>query len=296
MLVIAHGDLDGICSVAILLKRHPNAKVIFAEPRNLSEVLANVRRPELLYILDIAAMDPNVVTELKRLDDSGTKIVYLDHHSESEVVRGHVKELILDTLSSTAQICYKYVGIGFELADLGAVSDRLMMIPKLASMARTISTALRYDVRDDEFRLRLARHLSNKVSVPEEAAVKAAKVMEMTRGLMRLAKENVVAVSENVAVIDFTGHDIMGHAGYLAQRLANRWRKAIFVIFRANDSIIVTVRRQHGNAKVDLKEVLSALAKSFGGRFGGYSARASAALPKSSDLRELVSWVLTHVG
>ena len=88
--VVTHRDFDGAISAAIVLHKHPYARLYFATQRNLYHVLYAVRRkftpstPQTIYILDLNVSETYRTRIIKAIKDirknALVEIHWIDHH------------------------------------------------------------------------------------------------------------------------------------------------------------------------------------------------------------------------
>lgn len=79
--IIAHGDSDGICSGALALAAFKNAKLFFSHPTGLADDLRQVEGDVIICDIALPAQTlDRVHHELTRIEGSGHKTVYIDHH------------------------------------------------------------------------------------------------------------------------------------------------------------------------------------------------------------------------
>lgn len=114
--ILAHGDLDGMVSAILLLKRLPeNTPVIIANVRTLNRELRRLAeasaRPQEVYVADIP-LDGSTVNQVescaRRLRDLGVRIHVYDHHLSSNAARarerlaGYCATFVVDARRTTA--------------------------------------------------------------------------------------------------------------------------------------------------------------------------------------------------
>lgn len=82
IVIFTHGDADGICSGAIALAAHQDARIIFSSPYSILEDLSKVRDSDKVIICDISLPENHLTQILKRLDKIAERgdLTYIDHH------------------------------------------------------------------------------------------------------------------------------------------------------------------------------------------------------------------------
>ena len=79
--IITHGDSDGICSGAIALATLKEAKLFFSHPTGLAEDLKQVDGDVIICDIALPAHTlDRVHQEIVRINGSGHKTIYIDHH------------------------------------------------------------------------------------------------------------------------------------------------------------------------------------------------------------------------
>ncbi len=111
-IIITHKDVDGIASGAIVLRTIGDARIRFASPRSIANVLSRI--PEgngEIYILDIAVNSSTlheIAKELCRLKEGGRRIIWVDHHpwpkEAIELLSKYVDKLIVKPSPSAASL------------------------------------------------------------------------------------------------------------------------------------------------------------------------------------------------
>jgi single-stranded-DNA-specific exonuclease len=124
VVVLTHGDPDGICSAALLKARYPNSKVVLSRPVSLGRDLQEFLDEDLVFVCDVA-INPSKKKELDSLAEYfGKRLKHLDHHPLS--FKGHKTQ----KNKSSSQITYELVGKDlaeemYLIAVLGAIADYL---------------------------------------------------------------------------------------------------------------------------------------------------------------------------
>ncbi|MCX8184299.1 MAG: DHHA1 domain-containing protein [Sulfolobales archaeon] len=127
--MIAHTDLDGVASAAIITRTLGSVdKYVFIQPQALPRVLSSVECSNdcEIYICDLSPNSEGVnsiTKNLRKLASSGAKIWWFDHHIwdsswVKEVLDSGVK-LVQDTSTCSAGLVYGELGVG------DSVSERL---------------------------------------------------------------------------------------------------------------------------------------------------------------------------
>ncbi len=114
MLVIAHGDADGVCCAALLMKHFNSTKipVVFTSPAALKDTLCRnmiKRRLDELYIFDLSGNKKTL-----RIVSAWDKVVWIDHHNWEPEESFENVEIIVKSSPSAARIVAEYFGIEEE--------------------------------------------------------------------------------------------------------------------------------------------------------------------------------------
>lgn len=143
--IIVHGDGDGIVSGAIALNYLEGEKeVYFSHPAGLSTDLDIVRAGDNVFVADIAissGTEDRLINALKRIANSGGRIIYVDHHPipKDFTLESIPVTMIHDECCSASELVFKYFNQNLSeentLSDIervalyGAISDYLDTTP-----------------------------------------------------------------------------------------------------------------------------------------------------------------------
>jgi len=288
VVIITHGDCDGICSAAITLKYYKQAELIFSQPFLLKKVLYNddrVKDADILVILDLA-LDDHVVNALIKIP---ADIVVIDHHPQSSKYNKAFDGLI-DTSMSTSQLTAIYYRIPTLLAEIGAIADKIIMVnrkDKLFNEAELIRESLSYDISDNDFRIMLCNMLANDVlpSEIEEVVVRSELAKQQKTELAELATERI-KYDDKFIFVDATDLDIEGKVSAIAGMLTITYQKPTFILFKTNDNTYVLSGRNYHGIDIDLDVIM----KRFGG--GGHKNAASARIKYPENILEELKNIL----
>lgn len=251
MIIIAHGDVDGIASAAIALRRHPSARVIFAEPHSVDSLIQQFtgNEPEE----DILVLDLQV-------QDRG-KVRVIDHHS--------------DVALSTTTLMKNWEEATSYLVALGQWGDRGFNSDKMAKLdAAILSDALALKPFDNDFREVIARTLAvddgiRTIPVVQERALEYEELIRFLAA--ETAKRVVQSKPGKWALVvweDIPG----GRAGRAAVSLLASFT-FVCLVWRTQKNLVVTMRAsQEGQTCL---KVLSKLQQIDRGKGGGHRYSAS---------------------
>ncbi|MEM3542639.1 MAG: DHH family phosphoesterase [Candidatus Methanomethylicia archaeon] len=124
MIILAHGDCDGICSASIVLSKFRNSKVFFTNPAGLLNDLKQINGEDII-IVDIALTPMfinDILHEFKRISSSN-KLLYFDHHPLPKGLDINSIPATFTSISSegcASELVYKYF-IGDPSNDMSRV-------------------------------------------------------------------------------------------------------------------------------------------------------------------------------
>ncbi|MHA1732959.1 MAG: DHHA1 domain-containing protein [Promethearchaeota archaeon] len=133
MLILTHGDGDGVCAGALALMAHPRARVFFTHPSGLLEDLRGV--DDDLVVCDIALDSRHADRIQERLGEvaaGGNSILYFDHHKvvPENFAADFPGEFVHARDKCATELVFEYFrGDGFDgfhaerLAIFGAIAD-----------------------------------------------------------------------------------------------------------------------------------------------------------------------------
>lgn len=82
-IIVAHGDVDGMASAAMVKRAKGDSYIVFSGPRSVSKMLGMIRRKHKMFIVDVAINSSalnEIERNLKRLREKGSEIIWIDHH------------------------------------------------------------------------------------------------------------------------------------------------------------------------------------------------------------------------
>lgn len=289
ILIIAHYDVDGIASAAIVLKKHPGAELIIARPHNLTEKLNGLLEnpPDHIYILDIAISDPRAREQIRKLAKK-TKIDIIDHHPHYPHFLPHL--FTWSGTKSASQLTSTKVLRDQYLAALAAQDVRLFR--EVRADSELLNYALRCGEVDDDFRIRVARELAkgSKVSqIPEvvEAAERGKK--KLTR-ILEIAKKGEVSVTPVFSVVRI--EETKGFGGMVASELTKE--KKIVVVMSEENGKIMFAARKHKDIPVDVGGMVNKVCAQLGGEGGGHPYAAGGSIP-SKRKKEFIGLIAEYI-
>lgn len=302
--VIAHRDLDGLVSAAVIISSRlsNNARARywlgFAQPHELPRVLTEVAAlsppPSELFIVDVAA-DSSTWSEtrsiLERLILSGVKVAWIDHHPSTLRRAGELRKLgvvaIVKEAGSAATLARRFIPQAqdpefFEkLVRVAEAFDNAEALEEpLSSALEVLADAIALEPTDDAFRRQIvAAWLKGRVLVPEDAVMRSEEAARIFEDLLRKARSGVVLETEYLRVIDLRPARVRGFAGKLLSRQVAETGKVVAVVFRLGSHSAVISARAPPGWSVNLERLFEELAAKYGGSGGGHARAASLRVP-----------------
>lgn len=303
--VVAHGDLDGLASAAVIIAAFRKSKGIYpklliAQPYVLHRTLLRLLSapPRLVVITDVGvdeAVWPSVSRSLEDLVAKGVKILWIDHHIQTARVSLDLAELGVSLLytssgcaSSIAREVFapltddpsfyaKLARLG-EIADNVAVGDRELMF-----LADRLVAALSAPSSKEEFKAQLVRMwVEERKFVNDEVAIKAEEFEKALALKLAEIKQRIVFEGERGLLVDARDIKLGGLAGHIASRLARERGKIAIVVFSPNEREVVATCRVPPDAEFNAVVELAPIAADLGGGGGGLSRAAAVRVPSSS--------------
>ncbi len=144
MLVLSHGDADGVCSVAIFFRHLKTSRthVVFTSPAALKDALCRnmvKRNLDELYIFDLSGS-----RETLRIASAWKKVVWIDHHSWKPEDSFENVEIVLKQAPSAASLVAEYFGTGEELKSIANEIDTNSVKSEEAEFLRSLIGAVKW--------------------------------------------------------------------------------------------------------------------------------------------------------
>ncbi|MDI6806335.1 MAG: phosphoesterase [Candidatus Aenigmarchaeota archaeon] len=146
IVLITHGDADGIISLSIALSKFRGEKprIYFTHPAKLKDTLASlISRSEFLNRLFVFDMTANEKTML--LSSTFEKATWIDHHEwEISNYPPNVEVIVDKSAASAAELVAKYFNMESELVELANQIDKDEIKTSEAEFLRNLLGALRW--------------------------------------------------------------------------------------------------------------------------------------------------------
>jgi len=303
VIILTHGDCDGVCSAAIVKMVYPRAEVYFTNPSRLLSDLKKFNVPDEIVVCDIALNEgewPLVESELRRISQ-GFEAVYIDHHllpvDFPREIKSGVKIYHREDMCAS-QIAYIVYSGKMEgrmrrwaavLATYGAIADYTEDTPPASELINTIDKRVLYLE---------SGILSEALIVKHDEVFKKAVIEDLVKGfkpsqIPKLVDYAVEALKLEYEVYNYVEEYTrrvgsvavvmnLPHKGFLG-------KAAIYSIYASGASVGCAVALKDGVAEVSLRTrdpminlgaIVRKVAKTFGGKGGGHSKACGAELPE----------------
>ncbi len=155
-MIITHGDVDGILSAVIAIRRLGESELKFSGPSSIDKALSKANGVDELLILDIGlnrSKLERVEAELRRLAGSGCKIYWCDHHRWDDESSSRLSELIelrLKPSQSNARLVLEWLGgddFERELVEIADDADTGKYALEISRLYNAISMSERMKVK-----------------------------------------------------------------------------------------------------------------------------------------------------
>jgi hypothetical protein len=203
--IVSHGDLDGIISTVLLIKKFrleslfkkDEVEIIFTQPWTVDKINP---QGEKIFVVDIAVNNKNPEMTKEFISRIVDKLVaWYDHHQgwTEEITQGN-PAFVIDPL---AKSCAEIIGGDPELIGDAIAADRRE--GSLSSKAQLIEIAIKSDLKDNTTRLFAVRWLLGDETVYDYLEKKAKNYEKMLVETQELV-QNFKKI-EKVAIVDARG-------------------------------------------------------------------------------------------
>lgn len=300
--LVAHGDLDGLASAAIIIAalrrmKGLRAELLIAQPYNLYVKLTElaVKPPNVLLITDLGideATWTSTIDATTRLISGGCRIIWIDHHVSTSrlalelLMRGIS---ILYTSNGSASTLAREVFAPLtenpeffaKLARMGEIADGVVGDDELTVVADRVAAALSAPSAKDSFKRKLVKMwVEEQKLIDDEVAIKAEEFEKLLACKIPHVKEKIIVDLEKGLVIDAREIKLGGLAGHIASRIAREKRKVTVVVFSPNDRETVATCRVPHTIEFNAVQELSSVVSKLGGGGGGLSRAAAVRVPR----------------
>jgi RecJ-like exonuclease len=313
VLILTHGDTDGICAAAIAKTAYPDAKVEFIIASDLPSKLRDLVEYDRVFILDLR---PNKEQreEVKRALAEASKtcrIVYIDHHPFPRgVTRRDLKAceaIIHRRNASTSELALEFFKPPPShefIAVLGAIGDyqehtRRMrrLIKKYGARKCYPEAVVHLDqvlrIVDDSFRRRMIEELA-RGKWPHEVPLgkeQASRVLKQRRILENHIRKEVKKVCDRAL---FVGDVPFKACGFAADLLVELLGAEIGIASTRIGRHLRLSMRRRWESDVPVNAIMEECASAVGGVGGGHVGASGGKIP-AQRLRDFLKLVKRHI-
>ncbi len=301
-LILSHGDVDGICSAALISRWRKDVKVFFSHPYGLLEDLKeNIKNGpyDNIFILDIS-LNERDLNELLALFKQLGNVIYIDHHPlplgiHIGDIRRVTSKFVYSQFACTSELVYRFLerripGDLSRVAIYGGIGDYMDTTPYMKELLRfwdkrslyfeagILINSLERKRGDYDFKRELVNYLRKNL-LPSEwrllvgLAIEEAKIEEKLRNWV---KDNVKKVGNIAFVINPPGP--LSRAAIFAKAVT-RAPVGLAGVIRKKDKMIDMSLRANEIPMLDLNLILRKLSLKFGGSGGGHKYACGARIP-----------------
>ena len=150
MVVITHGDGDGIISASFYLKARDLKKetIYFTSPASLKDALCRAmfrRNPKELFIFDLSGNRQTI-----RLASAWERVTWIDHHEWEPEERFENVEFVVKRSLSAAQIVAEYFNLDSKLIEIANEIDTNSVKSEEAKYLRSLIGAIKWKYSKDQ--------------------------------------------------------------------------------------------------------------------------------------------------
>jgi len=313
VMILTHGDTDGVCAAAIAKTAYPNAKVEFTVASDLLSKLRGLSGYDRIIITDLR-LDKEYMEEGKRVLAEISKtcgsIIYIDHHP---IPKGTTQKdlaacdtIVHRTNASTSELALEFFKPPPShefIAALGAIGDYQEHTPRMKKLIKRYGTrkcypeALYLDralrIVDNSFRRKMTDELARgkwpqETTLAKEYASKVVKQRKIIENHVRSKSRRVCMHALFVGDVPFKA------SGLSAELLVELLGAEVGIAsYRMGRYQYLSTRRR-GESDVRLNELMGECTSAVGGSSGGHEEASGGKIPaqKLDDFLKLVRWHL----
>jgi len=307
VLILTHGDTDGVCAAAIAKASYPEAEIEFATPSDFVLKLDSLSGYDRIIILDLGinyAQKAEAMAAFQKLSKTSS-IIYIDHHLKPPGVTE--KSLACSGMmhkanASTSELAWRFFKPSPShdfIAVLGAIGDYQEYTPRMRKLVEKYGGRNVYPeaifldwalaVSEDSFKREVVGELVKgrwplSIFTLEERAAKAVK---RRREVEKHVQEKAEKICKHVMLVRDVPFEATGLAAHLLTKRDNidvgigastvtppRWS----FFFQEEPYVRLSMRR-HKESKINLASLIEESAAKFGGGGGGHEAAAGGRVP-----------------
>ncbi|RLE87870.1 MAG: hypothetical protein DRJ67_03605 [Thermoprotei archaeon] len=303
VVILAHGDLDGLAAAATLMAalrraKGARARLEITQPYNLYKALARLlaEPPDMLAIVDIGldeASWQSTSSALRDIVERGRRVLWMDHHIHTIRHGLELAEIGVSLLYTSSGCASTLAREAFahltddpafygKLTRLGEIADGAVKGEgEFALLADRLAAALSAPSSRDEFKLRLVKMwVEEHRLIDDEVALRAEEYEKALAEKMAEVEDRVVVEVRRGLLLDARDLRLSGFAGHIASRLARERGKVTALVFTPNEREVVATCRVPYNIDFNAVDELAPIAAELGGGGGGLEKAASMRVPR----------------
>jgi RecJ-like exonuclease len=308
VLILTHGDTDGVCAAAIAKTTYPDAKVEFTVASDLASKLHELSGYDRLIIMDLR-LDKEHIEEGKRALAAISKtcsVIYIDHHpfpkGTTQKDLAECDTIVYRSNASTSELALEFFKPPPShefLAVLGAIGDYQEQTPRMKKLIKKYGTrkcypeALYIDralrVVDDSFRRRMIDELALGKWPQETTLTKeyASKVVKQRKIIENYVKDKSRRVCMHALFVGDVPYKASGLSAELLVELLGA--EVGIASYRMGRYLYLSSRRRW-ESDVHLNELMGECTSAVGGSGGGHEEASGGKIPaqKLDDFLKLV--------
>lgn len=304
--VVAHSDLDGLASAAVIIAALRNVmgiyspEIILSQPYMLNRVLLKLSAlpVRILIITDLGVDETTwgTITEsVKILTSKNCRILWIDHHVNTIRLAFHFARNNISLLytnegcsSTIAREIFAHLTedpkFFTRLAKMGEIADSIYVDDEegLSTLTDRLVAAISAPSSKDDFKTRLVKMwIEEKKLITDEVALKAEEFEKELLSKLDEIRERIFLEVERGIIIDARGMRLSGLAGHIASYIARRKGKVTLVIFSPNPREVVITCRVPPRIEFNVLTELVPIASELGGGGGGLFKAAALRIPSA---------------
>jgi single-stranded-DNA-specific exonuclease len=314
VLILTHGDTDGVCAAAIAKMAYPNARVEFTVSSDLASKLCELSGYDRLVILDLRP-GKEQMKEVKQALAEISKtcsIIYIDHHPFAKGVTrkdfAACDAIVHRANASTSELALEFFKPPSShefIAVLGAIGDyqdhtqRMKRLIDRYTARKCYPEAVIYldqvlRVTEGSFRRRIIEELA-RGKWPHEiplAKNRASRVLEQQRIIENHIRNKSKRVCKRVLFVGDVPHKASGLA---AELLIDLLGAEVGIASRGASPYLYLSARRRWGSNVRLNVLMEKCTSAVGGVGGGHVGASGGKIP-SQNLDDFLKLVRLHFG
>ncbi|MCX8180664.1 MAG: DHH family phosphoesterase [Thermofilaceae archaeon] len=303
--VVAHSDLDGLASAAVIMAALRNVmgiynpEIILSQPYTLNRVLLKLSTlsVRILVITDLGIDETiwsTIADSVKTLTSKNCRILWIDHHVNTIKLASHLARNGVSLLytnegcsSTIAREMFAHLTedpkFFTRLAKMGEIADSVYVDDEgLSILTDRLVAAISAPSSKDDFKTRLVKMwIEDKRLITDDVALKAEEFEKELLSKLDGIKERIILEVERGIIIDARGMRLSGLAGHIASYIARKKGKVTLVVFSPNPREAVATCRVPPRIEFNILSELVPIVLELGGSGGGLFKAAALRIPSA---------------